>query len=183
MTGPRDLVNRIAAAVGWTGSVSPELDWDVVEGRLGTRLPADYKQFMERFPSGMFRNSIRIFNPSKDAANMARFTAEFERILEWVRIVRNEFADFASYPPFPEPKGVIPFAGIAAGGSLFWVPWTADPDKWHVVYQSGHSPDDWTRTRRSMTDVMLEFVTSRSTRNILGWDMSERDRSFEPFDL
>jgi len=42
-------------------------------------------------------------------------------------------------------------------------------------------PDDWTTTRRSMTAVLLEFTTSRSTRNILGWDMSGTDRAIELF--
>jgi hypothetical protein len=68
----------------------------------------------------------------------------------------------------------------AASGALFWIPSTPDPDKWHVVYQSRRSPDDWTKTKRSMTAVMLELATGRSERNILGWDMASEDRVFEP---
>lgn len=61
-------------------------------------------------------------------------------------------------------KGVIPFASDSGGGSLLWLPWTGDPDEWHVVCQSRHSPDDWIRTNRSMTEVMLELSISRSER-------------------
>jgi hypothetical protein len=33
-----------------------------------------------------------------------------------------------------------------------------------------------------MTAVMLELATSRSERNVLGWDLAAKDRGFEPFD-
>jgi hypothetical protein len=176
MTDSRHVLDRIAAAVDWTGSVSPELDWDTVERDLKTSFPGDYREFMDRFPSGLFRNSLVVWNPVQNTNCLAKFTEDRDRVLMGVRMTWEAYDTF---PPFPEPKGVIPFATDATGGALFWLPWSPDPDKWYVVYQSRHDPEDWTRTKRSMTAVMLEFATSRSARNILGWDMS--DRSFEPY--
>jgi hypothetical protein len=170
------VVDRIAAAAGWSGSVTAELDWDTVERRLETVLPSDYKQFMSRFPSGLLSDSVAIYNPVQNDDHLARFIQEFDRMLEIARLSREE-CDL--YEAFPEPGGVIPFAADVAGGSLFWLPRTADPDEWPVVYQSRDSPDDWTTTQQSMTEVMLELVTSQGTDNILGWDIPER--SFEPF--
>lgn len=170
------VVDRIAAAAGWAGSVSPEVDWDTVERRLETVLPGDYKEFMSRFPSGVFADAVTFFNPVQSDDELARFVGEFDRMLT---VVRLSLEEHDLYPPFPEPGGVIPFADDVAGGSLFWLPRTSDPDEWHVVYQSRDSPEDWTTTELSMTAVMLELVTSQGTDNILGWEMTER--SFEPF--
>lgn len=179
MTGHRAVVDRIADAVGWTGAVAPKCDWDHVERRMKTPFPADYKEFMARFPSCFFRDSLRIWNPIQNTEGLRRFTDDFGRILANVREGRAYYPDIPA--AFPEPGGVIPFADDASGGALFWLPGKAGPEEWHVVYQSRHSPDDWTRTRRSMTAVLLEFATSRGTRNILRWDMSRTDRSIELF--
>ncbi|WP_081736319.1 SMI1/KNR4 family protein [Amycolatopsis orientalis] len=181
MADGRPMVDRIASAIGWEGAVSARLSWDEVEARMKTSFPRDYKEFMGKFPSGAFRDVIRILNPIQDGKFLALFEEDFDRSLVGVKMAREYGYD--SFPPFPEPGGVIPFASDFAGGTLFWLPWTPDPDKWHVVYQSRHSPDDWTRTKRPMTAVMLELATSRSTRNILGWDMAAKDRSLEPFEL
>ncbi|OKA03876.1 SMI1/KNR4 family protein [Amycolatopsis regifaucium] len=175
------VVDRIAVALGWDGSISPELEWEVAEEQLGTPFPADYKEFMGRFPSGVVRDVITFWNPVQSAEHLAQCKARFDGILVCARIAWERGYD--SFPPFPESNGVIPFASDVEGGALFWLPWTSNPDKWHVVYQSRHSPDDWTRTKRSMASVMLELATSRSERNILGWDLSAKDRSFRLLNL
>ncbi|TQM84931.1 hypothetical protein FHX81_7397 [Saccharothrix saharensis] len=176
MAGAKDVVDRTAGALGWAGSVSPELDWAAVEGWVGTALPADYKEFMSRFPSGVFRDVVRILNPVQDRRWSAAFRSDADSMLIGVRSLWEEEG---GYPPFPEPGGLIPFAGDVAGGSLCWLPWTADPDEWHVVHLSRSSYR--TRTRRSMTAVMRELATSRSERNVLGWDLADTERTFEPF--
>ncbi|MCR6482980.1 SMI1/KNR4 family protein [Amycolatopsis sp. OK19-0408] len=176
---PNTVVDRIAEAVGWTGAVAPKYDWDHVEKRLKTPFPADYQAFMARFPSCFFRDSLRLWNPIQNTAGLRRFTEDFTRHLANVNEGREYYPEIPA--AFPQPGGVIPFADDAAGGVLFWSPRTADPDGWHVVYQSSSLPDVWRSTRRSMTAVLLEFATSRSTRNLLRWDMSGKDRSIELF--
>ncbi|MCE6997283.1 SMI1/KNR4 family protein [Saccharothrix sp. S26] len=147
---------------------------------MGTPLPADYKEFMRRFPSGMFRDVVCVFNPVQDEESLARLVDEFEGMLLGVRILWEEYDD-DSFPPFPEPRGVIPFASDSSGGSLFWLPWHPDPDRWHVVFLSRNLAAGWTRTRRPMTAVMRQLANSRSERNILGWDLAGKERDFEPF--
>ncbi|WP_152521383.1 SMI1/KNR4 family protein [Amycolatopsis decaplanina] len=175
---PRLAVAAIAAALDWGGAATPEVDWGVVERRLGTLLPGDYKEFMARFPSGMFRSVIRFINPTQTKMHLRSFQQDFDQALANVRTAWEY--DYDTYLPFPEPGGVIPFASDDTGGVFFRLPWTPDPDRWHVVYLSRHSPDDWTRMKRSMTAVMLELAKSQGKRNILGWDMSRYERSFQP---
>ncbi|KOX27536.1 hypothetical protein ADK67_14080 [Saccharothrix sp. NRRL B-16348] len=177
MTDAGNVVGRTAVALDWWDRVPPELDWASVERRVGFRFPADYQEFMARFPSGIFRDVVRIHNPVQDQRSLAGFEEDLDRMLTGVEALQ-EYDD--TYAPFPEPRGVIPFAGDLAGGSLFWLPWTPDPDRWHVVRLNRSS--HWTRTKRSMTAVMLELATSRSERNVLGWDLSAKDQVFEPFD-
>lgn len=177
--GHRAVVERIADAVGWTGAVAPRYGWDHVERRLGLVFPADYKEFMGRFPSCCFRGVLRLWNPVQNTEGLARFTDDFGRLLDGVREGREYYPEIPA--PFPAPGGVIPFADDMSGGALFWVPWTADPDGWHVTRQSASLPDDWMRTRRPMTAVLLELATSRSSRNVLRWDLSGADRSIELF--
>ncbi|WP_340681759.1 SMI1/KNR4 family protein [Amycolatopsis coloradensis] len=174
-------VDSIAAALDWSGSVAPEVDWDVVERRLKTPLPADYKEFMTRFPSGMFRHVVRLINPIQGNGYLEAFQGDFDQALANVKTAREY--EYDTYPPFPEPGGVVPFATDDTGGAFFWLLWTPDPDKWHVVYLSRHSPDAWTRTKRTMTAVMLELAKNQGKRNILGWDMSRYEQSFNPLTL
>lgn len=178
MTESHDVVDRIATVLGQPGSVSPELDWDTVERGLGTAFPDDYKQFMGRFPSGMFRDVLRIFNPVQNENFLTHFTDQFENTLIGVEILWQESGGF---PPFPRPGGVLPFASDTSGGALLWLPWTPDPGKWHVVHLSRNTTKGYTRTKRPATAVLLELATSRSDRNILGWDLSAKEQSFTPF--
>ncbi|TDV35942.1 hypothetical protein [Actinophytocola oryzae] len=178
MSDTRDAVDRAAVAVGWHGSVTPRLAWGTVERRLGTPLPGDYKEFMSRFPSGMFRDVIRLFNPVQGKEFLAEFREDFDRLLIGVEILWEEYG---TYPPFPRPGGLIPFASDSSGGSLMWLPWTPDVDRWHVVHLSRNVVRGYNRTRRSMTSVMRELATSRSSRNILEWDLADTGRTFEPF--
>jgi hypothetical protein len=178
LTEVRDVVEHTAAALDWAGSVTAELDWETVEGRLETPLPDDFKQFAARFPSGMFRDAVRFFNPVQSDEFLTHFKDASDRILMGAELMWEEFG---TYPPFPRPGGVIPFAAESSGGALLWLPWTPDPDEWHVVHLSSNTAKGYTRTKRSMTAVMLELATSRSERNVLGWDLATVDRSFKPF--
>ncbi|MFC0107606.1 SMI1/KNR4 family protein [Kibdelosporangium aridum] len=175
----REIVDRIAFVVGWTGSVTPQLDWDMVERQLGFRFPGDYKEFMARFPSGNYRNAIQLYNPIQDTESFAQFTDHLEGKLWGIRMARDE-EGCDIYPPFPEPGGVIPFARDAEGGTLFWLPRSPNPDEWSVEHQARGNPEEWTRTKRTMTEVMLELVTSRGERNILRWNVAD-ERGFLPY--
>ncbi|RSN60628.1 hypothetical protein DMH01_15140 [Amycolatopsis sp. WAC 04182] len=178
---PNLAVDAIAAALDWGGAATHKVDWGVVELHLGTSLPGDYKEFMARFPSGMLRGVISFVNPAQSTRHLRSFQRDFDQALANVRSACAY--DYDTYLPFPEPGGVIPFASDDTGGVFFWLPWTPDPDRWHVVYLSRHSPDAWTRTRRSMTTVMLELAKSQGRRNILGWNMARYERSFNPLTL
>ncbi|MCE7010233.1 SMI1/KNR4 family protein [Kibdelosporangium philippinense] len=179
MADYREIVDRIALVVGWTDSVSPAFDWATVEHDLGFQFPGDYKEFMARFPSGQFRNSIELYNPVQDVGSLAEFKRHFERKLNALRVVREGRED-DMHPPFPEPDGVVPFADDAEGGTLFWVPRSPNPDEWSVEHQARGNPAEWTRTKPTMTGVLLELVTSRGERNIMHWDVS-RHPGFLPY--
>lgn len=136
---------------------------------------------MERFPTGVFRNTVRFINPIQGGDYLDAFQADFDQDVAKVKTAWEY--EYDTYLPFPEPGGVVPFASDGAGGTFFWLPWAPDPGKWHVVYLSRHSPDAWTRTKRSMTTVMLELAKSQGKRNILGWNMARYERSFNPLTL
>ncbi|KFZ76978.1 hypothetical protein ED92_38300 [Amycolatopsis sp. MJM2582] len=92
-------MDAIASALDWAGSAAPGVDWDVVERHLKTPLPADYKEFMARFPSGIFRNAVRFINPVQGSEYLDAFQADFDQDLANVKTAWEN--EYDTYLPFP----------------------------------------------------------------------------------
>ncbi|NGO80158.1 hypothetical protein G6045_31540 [Streptomyces sp. YC504] len=54
---------RVVELAGWTMDRTNPVDWAEVEARLGTSLPADYKQLVEVFGAGVFDDWISLDQP------------------------------------------------------------------------------------------------------------------------
>jgi hypothetical protein len=116
----RELVGPPTAAV-------LDVDWAAVHARLGFRLPADYREFIDAYGPGTF-GDIRIMAP--DAPAEMNLFALLERKYEQVRgIVR-----IGNAPPiYPEPGGAVCWGETVHGWSCGWAPTSADPDEWTVT--------------------------------------------------
>lgn len=116
----RDLIGPPPTAV-------PTVDWAAVQVRLGVRLPADYRQFIDTYGPGTL-GDIRVMAPV--APGEMDLFALLERKYQQVRgIVRT-----GNEPPvYPEQGGTIFWGETADGWSCGWAPVGTDPDAWTVA--------------------------------------------------
>ncbi|MGV9313770.1 hypothetical protein ACWDR0_16505 [Streptomyces sp. NPDC003691] len=99
--GPgEDWVDRLAAIVGWDeGPRRPDTDWAAVEGRLGTRLPRDYKRMVEVFGDGVFDDYLYL--------NVEPWSVEEDALLMWAGTEQEDMFCWQARVGDPDGWGVV----------------------------------------------------------------------------
>jgi hypothetical protein len=118
-----NAVNALAELLGAPPSPAEPVDWDVVERQLGTRLPADYVEWSDRYPSMEFGGTY--FKALAWSAP-ALIEAGPKEAAVWGQIDLGQTFH-------PEPGGLLPWGQDEEGGAFFWRT-EGDPDDWPVVY-------------------------------------------------
>ncbi|WP_201009266.1 SMI1/KNR4 family protein [Kitasatospora sp. Root187] len=111
-------------------------DWAAVEAALGLGLPADFKDLIERYGSGLFVDFIAPLTPF-GGRNLLVESAR--QLLDGERSFRRSNPDKCPYPFHPEPGGLLPWAGVDNGARLCWLT-EGEPDSWTVV---AWNPRSW----------------------------------------
>lgn len=153
MTSLDDLVRLVPPP---SEPVLDPVDWAALEGRLGTRLPADYKALCATYGAGRFDDFLTVHRPvsrflTVDLAFQARRKDE---ILEHLR--RHE--------PVPYPRGQLTaVGGTDNGDTVYWVrrPRT-DPDAWTIT-GNGARNTRWPEFPGGLV-AFLHAVLSRTVR-------------------
>lgn len=109
--------------------------WDAVEVNL-TKLPADYKEFTQRYGTGCIDSFIWIFNPASENPNLnlGRQAWQQASILKEI----NECGAEPLIPSFPSPHGMLAF-GITDNGDVLYWETNGDPDSWTVAVLGARS--------------------------------------------
>lgn len=125
--------------------------WDEVETRLGTRLPCDYKAFIELFGSVYIGRFLGIRNP---------FSRSFGYNLEGkLEMLRGYAVDgVGSRALFPDEGGLLPFGGTDNGNTLFWET-TGEPDAWCVVVDDGGRAEYEVFQGQTMIDFLWRLLS------------------------
>jgi hypothetical protein len=113
--------------------------WQLVEGRLGTALPADYKNFIDRYGSGRIDRFLLIFNPFAANPSVNLYSASEARIVGMRELLKNPHEKFRPRL-FPQLGGVLPFGATDYGDTLYWKT-GSDPDAWSIVINEARGPD------------------------------------------
>lgn len=107
-------------------------DWEEVEGSLGLRFPADYREFISTYGSGTtgFLWVASPFSPERINGIPTAMAA----LLERQRELRESGMIDHPYAIYPEPGGLFPWGGTDNGDDLFWVT-SKDgrPESWPVL--------------------------------------------------
>jgi hypothetical protein len=117
-----EVLARLAGLIPPPPSVDP-IDWEGVEERFGTALPADFKAFCDRWGPGNIEGSgpLRILADGGDV----------RWILEWLAdSMEDGFTERA--PLFPEAGGLLPWGNTE---SRWWLTWrtAGEPGEWSVA--------------------------------------------------
>ncbi|WP_329020390.1 SMI1/KNR4 family protein [Streptomyces sp. NBC_00690] len=104
-------------------------DWAQVESALGLALPADFMALVERYGTGQFVDFVTPLNPFGDGSPLLQWS---RRILAEESESREEYPEEHPHPYYPEPGGLLMWAGTDNGDRLCWLTQGA-PHTWRTV--------------------------------------------------
>jgi hypothetical protein len=140
---------------------SPEV-WPEIEAKLGTRLPDDYKAYVNRYGSGGFYNFLGISSP---------FTPRNDLVTTFQECRQYFSQDF--FPVFPDLGGLLSVGADENGNTLFWLT-NGEPNQWPLVYMD----DDFVEYdlyEMSLTEFLVDWISGRiEPRVIQGLNVRER---------
>lgn len=154
---------------------SQHVDWEPVERNLGTRLPEDYKQLVEAYGPGGFKDFLSLYQPQAPLP-----TIDIEVQSPRVR------AAFASQQdddhPMPRPVQDLQLAGVTGNGNyLVWLtdP-AADPSSWPVAVNEARGRR-WFTFDGTLTDFLIGFLTNTVVVPMFPDDLLDKPPAFTPF--
>ncbi|MGW2087913.1 SMI1/KNR4 family protein [Streptomyces sp. NPDC001880] len=105
LTQQTSWVDQVVAATGWTRERGDEaVDWATVESRLGTALPGDYKELVERFGYGDFDDYLGLLIPNGPPGSLDLI--EFNEF--WARAAADDGGGpWEPYRLYPAPGGLL----------------------------------------------------------------------------
>lgn len=150
-------------------------DWREVEAALGLGLPADFKTLTERYGRGQF---VDFLTPLTPFGTHELLVQQARQLLDGERSFRESDPDRCPYPFYPEPGGLLPWAGTDNGDRLCWST-DGEPDGWTVVVWN---PRSWTYDAHDMGAVAFlhGWLSGRVTTSVFD-DADETAPWFEPF--
>ncbi|MFK3730248.1 SMI1/KNR4 family protein [Streptomyces sp. NPDC088090] len=133
------------------------VDWADAEARLGTALPADYKQLAEVFGEGAFDDHLRLYVPGSDAHG-SDLVGNALRSAEWARTRGARL--WEPYGVYPAPGGLLQWGDTEQADTFHWLTEGDDPDRWPVLACSDDH-DSWTRFDGTVTEFLHRVLTDR----------------------
>jgi hypothetical protein len=112
-------------------------DWEAIEAQL-TRLPTDYKRFLECYGTGSFCNFFTLFNPLS-RHEPVNLLVQATRIRENYLSLQEAIPDQFPFEFWPTPGGLLPVGVTADGATIVWRT-TEDCDDWTIGVQSDGFP-------------------------------------------
>jgi hypothetical protein len=110
-------------------------DWSLVETKLGTSLPTDYKTYVENFGAGSFNSFLMPLSPFSAHSNL------FQALDEHYQAERSKRVNFPEdqtslVEPFllyPAPKGLLPWGKTANFGDFLYWQREGPPEHWPTI--------------------------------------------------
>jgi hypothetical protein len=145
-------------------------DWDAAERDLGTAFPADFKDLIKTYGTGMF-GGLWLANPLRPWGR----EAIRERIAGFREL--REACEFA-LPLFPEQPGFLPW-GSDSNGHLYC--WWADgsPDSWPVAQVAHGEEETPHRAPVGITEFLASHLHNRYPVMLGGRVFADKDRQFK----
>lgn len=112
--------------------------WEALFTELGTTLPTEYVQLMERYGAGCWSEWLRFLTPLRRSPQR-RFVSHVRDVTQCYETLAE--GDTAHHPlrMWPEPGGFLPFANSVDGDQLGWLTRDRDPNTWPLVIWPRHA--------------------------------------------
>lgn len=152
--------------------------WSSIENRIGTRLPADYKEYIATYGTGSIGDFLWPYNPFSENPNL-NLVRRMELDAGALRQIREKFGEEeVPYPLYPEPGGLMSWAVSDNGDTLYWLT-QGDPSYWRVVVNESRGPD-FEHFEESTTSFLAKLISGELISEILPSSVFEGHVAFRP---
>ncbi|GAA2685771.1 SMI1/KNR4 family protein [Nonomuraea recticatena] len=173
MTTIDDLVALVPPP---TEPVDARGDWHEVEAALGLALPADFKALIERYGLGQFVDHITPLTPFGAHGLLIE---RAQGLLGRERPFREKYPAECPYPFYPEPGGLLEWAGTDNGDALCWLT-EGEPDDWRVVVWNPRAVA-YDEHEAGAARFLHGWLGGRISTRILSDEFRQAGLWFEPF--
>lgn len=137
--------------------VPNESDWMRAE-RVLTRLPSDYREFLEAYGTGAIDQFLWVYNPASqnEYLNVIR---QAERVLGALKETTEAFPSRFPMKRFPDRGGFLPCAITDNGDSVFWVT-TGEADEWTIAVMGPRAPEVYSH-HGGLVEFLYDVLTRR----------------------
>ena len=171
----KSAINDVLPPPEYREELPEEGGWERVERELGTRLPKDYKTFIETYGTGSISNFLMIANPfSKN--RYVNLLSSARMILDAYRTSRANAPEYFKDNVFPEENGILPFGSTDNGDVLYWRT-LGDPDDWTVTLYESRGSEHFAYDG-SMTEFLVDLLTGGIVCPTLSTAFAELEPSF-----
>lgn len=151
-------------------------DWDLVEVRLGTKLPIDYKWLVDRYGPGSFGQFLVIFQPGT-----AFESIQLEHQIEQMAWVLDYLRDGGEEIPY-ENSELLPFAVTDNGDTCYWIRHPSDePDAWTVVVNEARGLE-WSTFGHGTVRFLIDVLSKAHSVSVFPDDFPGDEPAFEPYE-
>jgi hypothetical protein len=150
-----------------TRPVGLDRPWRSVEAEIGTKLPTDYKHFIDLYGSGLACKFIFVWN-YRDRSLLSKPISEMllgeGSVIRGYERTKKEGRHEWKYAMYPSPNGLLPFATIIDVDNLNWLT-TGHPDEWDVVYWFSDGQEFIHLKGDSLSAFLLKLLRKKYRRN------------------
>jgi len=150
--------------------------WASVESAVGSVLPIDYKEFIEKYGTGRINGFVWIFNPfsSRQGINLVN---QLSVQINALKTLAQDFGEQCPYPLFPEDGGLLP-AGITDNGDVIHWLTKGEPNAWKIVVNEARGPR-YEEFDSDLTSFLNEILTRGAHCSLLPRIFPEGRPTFE----
>ena len=151
--------------------------WKAVEEQLGTRLPQDYKSFVEAFGVGTINRFLVVLTPmaSNEYVDLLR---RGRTELDAFETSKREFPTYYIDNVYPTRGGILPFAVTDNGEILYWRT-VGSPEEWTVTVYEARGPEHCD-FHGGMAEFLAAVLTGKFKCNVLPRGFVKSQPTFKP---
>lgn len=159
---------------------TPE-EWSRIENALGTKLPQDYKDFIDTYGTGQIAEFLWIHNPfsADEYVNLIQHQI-YTQSNNYIGILASTGQEIKveyPYPIYPEPNGLLKWGTTDNGDDLYWQT-TGGPDDWPVVTDEVRGTG-FAIFSESMTSFIAKAILGEIHSEVLPAEIFSENRQFD----
>jgi hypothetical protein len=152
-------------------------DWDSVEDQLRTKLPEDYKGFIQSFGTGTINEFLCVLNPFS-ANQCVNLLVQIHIVLDAFQTSKTGFPQYYEDEVYPAPGGLLPF-GITDNGEILYWKTSGIPENWTIVVYESRGPKHFCYDG-GMEEFLSCMLTGAITCDVLPRSLIKATPTFKP---